>query len=79
MLLKVIQSNVISEGPWSQVSEVIHACHKAVHEHGAPRVATDIRIGTRLDQVQPPGTSNEYKVKSVERILEKWKTEGEGN
>jgi uncharacterized protein YqgV (UPF0045/DUF77 family) len=57
------------EGPWSQVSQAIHDCHAAVHAKGAPRVATDIRIGTRVDRDIVPGTGNDGKVKRVEDIL----------
>ena len=38
---------------------------------GAARIATDIRIGTRVDKVIEPGTGNESKVKRVEEILAK--------
>jgi len=65
------------EGPWSQVCEAIQACHKAVHEQGVPRVATDIRIGTRIDKTHPPGTGNEHKVARVQEILKQWEMEGE--
>ncbi|KAJ7085755.1 hypothetical protein B0H15DRAFT_846266 [Mycena belliarum] len=59
------------EGPWTSVSNAIHACHAAVHAMGAPRVATDIRIGTRVDREVAPGTGNEGKVRRVEEILGK--------
>ncbi|KAJ3714003.1 hypothetical protein DFJ43DRAFT_1134872 [Lentinula guzmanii] len=59
------------EGPWSEVSKAIHDCHLAVHAQGAPRIATDIRIGTRTDRQIVPGTGNEAKVKRVEDILSK--------
>ncbi|KAF8495304.1 hypothetical protein JB92DRAFT_2993874 [Gautieria morchelliformis] len=57
------------EGPWSAVSDAIHACHVAVHAKGAPRIATDIRIGTRIDREITDGQGNEDKVKRVEDIL----------
>lgn len=60
-----------TEGPWSEVSKAIHDCHAAVHAMGAPRVATDIRIGTRVDREIAPGTGNEGKVKRVQDILAK--------
>lgn len=60
---------LLVEGPWSEVMDAIHACHAAVHAKGAPRVATDIRIGTRVDREIAPGTGNEGKVKRVEQIL----------
>ncbi|KAI0077121.1 hypothetical protein K474DRAFT_1691002 [Panus rudis PR-1116 ss-1] len=59
------------EGPWSEVMKAIHDCHAAVHAKGAPRVATDIRIGTRVDREIAPGTGNESKVKRVLDILAK--------
>lgn len=62
-----------TEGPWSDVCEAIHKCHQAVHAHGAPRIATDIRIGTRIDREIIPGTGNEGKVKRVEEVLDSWK------
>ncbi|KAJ7721563.1 hypothetical protein DFH07DRAFT_857769 [Mycena maculata] len=57
------------EGPWPAVSQAIHDCHAAVHAKGAPRVATDIRIGTRVDRTLAPGTGNDAKVRRVEEIL----------
>ena len=59
------------EGPWSEVMKAIHDCHAAVHAKGAPRIATDIRIGTRVDREITPGTGNEGKVKRVQDILAK--------
>ncbi|TBU50319.1 hypothetical protein BD309DRAFT_908126 [Dichomitus squalens] len=59
------------EGPWSQVVQAIHDCHAAVHAKGASRIATDIRIGTRVDREIPPGTGNESKVQRVEEILKR--------
>ncbi|KAF9454587.1 hypothetical protein P691DRAFT_796137 [Macrolepiota fuliginosa MF-IS2] len=59
------------EGPWLKVSQAIHDCHAAVHAKGAPRIATDIRIGTRVDRDIAPGTGNDGKVKRVEVILAK--------
>lgn len=59
------------EGPWSDVMKAIHDCHAAVHAKGAPRVATDIRIGTRVDREIEPGTGNESKVQRVQAILAK--------
>ncbi|EKM82591.1 hypothetical protein AGABI1DRAFT_125056 [Agaricus bisporus var. burnettii JB137-S8] len=65
-----MSSDIINlEGPWSQVSQAIHDCHAAVHAKGAPRVATDIRIGTRVDRHIIPGTGNDGKVKRVEDII----------
>ncbi|EFI28360.1 hypothetical protein CC1G_13894 [Coprinopsis cinerea okayama7 len=59
------------EGPWSQVSKAIHDCHAAVHARGAGRIATDIRIGTRVDKDVPVGDGNDHKVRRVQEILTK--------
>jgi len=61
------------EGPWGKVSQAIHDCHAAVHALGAPRIATDIRIGTRTDRETAPGSGNAGKIKRVEEILAKEK------
>lgn len=59
------------EGSWTTVSKAIQDCHKAVHEMGALRVATDIRIGTRIDRDAgaTPGGGNKHKVTRVQDIL----------
>jgi len=57
------------EGPWSAVCAAIHDCHAAVHKEGAPRIATDIRIGTRVDRDIQSGQGNARKVQRVEEIL----------
>jgi uncharacterized protein YqgV (UPF0045/DUF77 family) len=49
--------------------EAIHDCHAAVHAMGAPRIATDVRVGTRVDREILPGEGNAGKVKRVEEIL----------
>ena len=49
--------------------QAIHDCHAAVHAKGAPRIATDIRIGTRVDRDIEPGTGNDSKLRHVEDIL----------
>ena len=41
-------------------------CHEVLHEMGAPRVATNIRLGTRTDKKQ----SRDEKIASVERKLD---------
>ncbi|KAH9066374.1 hypothetical protein EDB87DRAFT_1527666, partial [Lactarius vividus] len=62
------------EGPWSAVCQAIHDCHAAVHAKGAPRVATDIRIGTRSrprSDAVPEEGENERKLRRVGDILGK--------
>lgn len=58
-----------SEGPWHDVTKAIHDCHAAVHAKGAPRIATDVRIGTRVDINITPGEGNNHKVARVLEIL----------
>jgi uncharacterized protein (TIGR00106 family) len=53
------------EGDWDEVMAAIKRCHEVVHEMGAPRVSTNIRIGTRTDREQ----SMDDKIKSVQEKL----------
>jgi len=55
------------EGEWDEVFAAIKRCHEAVHEMGAPRIATTIKLGTRTDRSQ----SMDDKVRSVEEKLKK--------
>ena len=54
------------EGEWSDVFGAIRRCHEVVHEMGAPRISTTIKLGTRTDRTQ----SMDDKVRSVEEKLE---------
>ncbi|WRT68945.1 uncharacterized protein IL334_005927 [Kwoniella shivajii] len=56
------------EGPWDDVVRVIGECHQAVHDLGCPRIATDVRIGTRTDRSITSG-GNDGKVQRVVDIL----------
>ena len=40
------------EGEWDDVFAAVKACHQAVHELGAPRIFTTIKMGTRTDKTQ---------------------------
>jgi uncharacterized protein (TIGR00106 family) len=40
------------EGEWDEVLGAIKTCHERLHEMGVPRIATQIKIGTRTDRVQ---------------------------
>lgn len=53
------------EGEWDEVFAAIKRCHQVVHEMGAPRIATTLRVGTRVDRVQ----TMEDKIKSVQSKL----------
>src|SRR5262245_34306781 len=55
------------EGEWDAVFAAVKRCHEVVHEMGAPRVSTSIRLGTRIDRAQ----SMADKVRSVEDQLRK--------
>ena len=55
------------QGEWDDVFAAIKRCHEAVHEKGAPRVSTVIKVGTRTDRPQ----TMDDKVKSVESKLDK--------
>lgn len=49
------------EGEWEDVFAAVKACHEKVHGMGAPRIHTNIKLGTRTDRIQ----SLEDKVNSV--------------
>jgi uncharacterized protein (TIGR00106 family) len=49
------------EGEWDEVMEAVKQCHLKVHDMGAPRITTTIKLGTRTDRSQ----SMEDKVASV--------------
>ena len=49
------------EGDWDVVMAAVKACHEKVHAMGAPRIHTNIKLGTRTDKEQ----SLEDKVDSV--------------
>ena len=53
------------EGEWDEVFAAVKRCHEVIHEMGAPRISTTIKVGTRVDREQ----SMEDKVRSVEEKL----------
>ena len=53
------------EGEWDEVMAAIKLCHERVHDKGAPRITTTIKLGTRVDRAQ----TMEDKVSSVEAKL----------
>lgn len=53
------------EGEWDAVFAAVRRCHDVVHEMGAPRISTTLKIGTRTDRVQ----SMDAKVRSVQEKL----------
>ncbi|RMF83911.1 MAG: thiamine-binding protein [Planctomycetota bacterium] len=53
------------EGPWDEVFAAVRRCHEALHEKGASRVHTTIRVGTRTDRRQ----TMDDKVRSVQEKL----------
>jgi uncharacterized protein (TIGR00106 family) len=40
------------EGEWDEVMGAIKTCHEKLHEMGVPRIATQIKMGTRTDRTQ---------------------------
>jgi len=53
------------EGDWDEVFAAVKRCHQVLHEMGAPRITTSMRVGTRTDRDQ----SMADKVASVEAKL----------
>ncbi len=40
------------EGEWDEVMAAVKQCHEKLHEMGAPRISSTIRMGTRTDREQ---------------------------
>jgi len=53
------------EGEYDQVFAAIRRCHEEIHDAGAPRISTTIKLGTRIDRLQ----TMVDKLKSVEEKL----------
>lgn len=49
------------EGDWDEVMAAVKRCHEVLHEMGAPRISSSMRLGTRTDREQ----SMQDKVRSV--------------
>lgn len=50
-------------GEWDDVFAAVKRCHERVHEMGAPRITTSIKVGTRTDREQ----SMQEKIDSVDK------------
>jgi uncharacterized protein (TIGR00106 family) len=53
------------EGEWETVMDAIKRCHNRVHEMGAPRITTSLKLGTRTDRDDTLAS----KVQSVRDVL----------
>ena len=53
------------EGDWDEVMAAVKRCHEVIHAMGAPRISTQLKIGTRTDRQQSMGD----KIRSVEDKL----------
>ncbi|MBN1345333.1 MAG: MTH1187 family thiamine-binding protein [Phycisphaerae bacterium] len=53
------------EGDWDTVLAAVKRCHEVVHQMGAPRVSTTVKMGTRTDRDQTMAD----KIRSVEEKL----------
>lgn len=40
------------EGEYDAVFAAIRRCHERIHEMGAPRITTTIKLGSRIDRLQ---------------------------
>ena len=54
------------EGEWDAVMAAVKRCHEVVHEMGAPRISTILKLGTRTDRPQ----TMDDKVRSVREKLQ---------
>ena len=55
------------EGEWDDVFAAVKKCHERVHEMGAPRISSTLRVGTRTDRDQ----TMDDKIKSVQLKISK--------
>jgi uncharacterized protein (TIGR00106 family) len=53
------------EGDWDVAFAAVKRCHEVVHQMGAPRISTTIKLGTRIDRDQ----TMEQKMKSVQEKM----------
>lgn len=53
------------EGEWDAVFAAVKRCHEVVHQMGAPRVSSTLRVGTRTDRSQ----TMDDKIRSVQDKL----------
>ena len=53
------------EGEWDEVMAAVKACHEKMHEMGAVRCSSNMRVGTRTDRDQ----TIQDKISSVEQKL----------
>ncbi|MCH7871575.1 MAG: MTH1187 family thiamine-binding protein [Planctomycetes bacterium] len=53
------------EGEWDTVLAAVKRCHEVVHDMGAPRISSTIKLGTRTDRKQ----TMHDKVASVEALI----------
>lgn len=54
------------EGEYDEVFNAIRRCHEHIHDMGAPRITTTIKLGSRTDRTQTMSD----KVNSVKQKLE---------
>ena len=53
-------------GDWDDVFCAVRRCHERVHDLGAPRITTTIKVGTRTDRIQ----TIKEKIVSVQQKLQ---------
>ena len=53
-------------GDWDDVFGAVRQCHERVHDLGAPRITTTIKVGTRTDRLQ----TIKEKIVSVQQKLQ---------
>ena len=54
------------EGDWQSVFAAVEACHQAIHDMGAPRSSSTLKLGTRADKPQ----TLQDKIDSVQHHLD---------
>lgn len=52
LAFRINANNTEIEGEWDEVFAAVKRCHEQVHEMGAPRIVTSMRVNTRTDKTQ---------------------------
>ena len=52
LIFRINANNTEIEGEWDAVFAAVKRCHEVVHEMGAPRIVSSMRINTRTDKTQ---------------------------
>jgi uncharacterized protein (TIGR00106 family) len=53
------------EGEWDAVMQAVRRVHEVIHQMGAPRISTTLKLGTRTDK---PDQTLTQKIEAIEKM-----------